>query len=103
MNECETLLAIHLKELGVSFEQQFPVCVERRWKWDFYLPEHRIAIEIDGFFRGRHGAGWGGDYEKQNWGTMLGFRCLRFSTSEVKKGKAKAFLQDWLQNSHAGT
>jgi very-short-patch-repair endonuclease len=73
-----------------------PVCADRKWRWDFFLPDHRIVIEVDGYFKGRHGAGWGSDNEKANHGTMAGVRVLRFSTKDVETGKAKAFLSVWL-------
>lgn len=87
-------LAIHLKELGLAFRQNVKVTYGRRWEWDFFLPDHRMAIEVDGFFKGRHGAGWGSDYEKQNWGTVNGIRVLRFTSTEAKNGKAKAYLAE---------
>lgn len=95
-SEGEEVLAIHLTELGLLFVRQYGVIGNRKWKWDFYLPVEHIAIEVDGYFKGRHGKGWGADYEKQNTGTMLGYRVLRFSSTEAKNGKAKEFLQEWL-------
>jgi len=67
----------------------------RRWRWDFTLPDELIAIEIDGFFKGRHQA-FGKDYEKQNFGVMRGWRVLRFTTRDVLRGRAKAFLKEYL-------
>jgi very-short-patch-repair endonuclease len=96
VNVGQVLMATHLRELGLAFAEQVPVTDGRRWKWDFLLPDYRIVIEVDGYFKGRHGAGWGSDNEKANHGTMAGIRVLRFSTDDVKRGKAKAFLQEWL-------
>ena len=96
INIGETLLGIHLSELGLAYRTQVPVCMGRRWRWDFFLVDHRIAIEVDGYFRGKHGSGYGSDNAKQNHGTMNGMRVLRFSTDDVKTGKAKEFLQQWL-------
>jgi very-short-patch-repair endonuclease len=95
VNVGQTLLAIHLKELQLEFREQYQFH-HRKWRLDFYLPEHRIGIEVDGYFAGKHGAGYGADNEKQNTATMCGIRMLRFSTNDVKRGKAKEFLQDWL-------
>jgi len=96
MNQGQILLAIHLKELGVLFRQQEPVCPERKWRLDFYLQDYGIGIEVDGYFAGKHGAGYGSDNEKSNTATMLGIRMLRFSTNDVKRGKAKQFMEQWL-------
>ena len=97
-SEAEEVFALHLAELGIDFVRQVPVTEGRRWTWDFALlgPHRGIVVEVDGFFKGRHGKGWGSDYEKQNWATMNGIRCLRFSSTEAKNGKAKEFLQEWL-------
>jgi very-short-patch-repair endonuclease len=92
----EILMSMHLKELGLEFDTEVPVCESRRWRWDFLLTESNVAIEVDGFFKGRHGAGWGADNEKRNVGTMMGYRVLVFSTKSVLKGEAKAFLQEHL-------
>jgi very-short-patch-repair endonuclease len=96
-SQAEILFAKHLKELGLGFRTNVPVVIGRRWRWDFELSSHRIAIEIDGYFKGRHGAGWGADNEKRNTGTMLGWRVLVFSTNYVFNGKAKEFLEDYLK------
>lgn len=97
----EILLATHLDELGLQYRREWRFYHPRRWRFDFVLgdfvgqywePNH-IAIEIDGYFKGRHGAGWGSDNDKQNHGTMLGWRILRFSTNDVMRGRAKEFLR----------
>lgn len=92
----EDLLAVHLKELGLCFLKQERFVQSRKWRWDFTIPTARIAIEIDGYFKGRHGAGWGADNEKRNTGTMMGYRVLVFSTKDVLNGTAKEFLKSWL-------
>lgn len=89
------LLAKHLKELGLKFCTEVYVTPLRKWRWDYVLTDHRIAIEIDGYFMGRH-QGWGKDNDKQNYGVMLGWRPLRFSTNDVLRGRAKAFLAEHL-------
>lgn len=89
----EDLLAIHLGELRLRFDRQVPVCAERKWRLDFTLPDFGVAIEVNGFFKGRHGAGWGADYEKLNTATMRGWRVLTFSTQDVARGTAKEFLR----------
>lgn len=113
-SQAEDLLAIHLSELKLKFIRQVPVCADRKWKWDFAITSvhssvlfpnreveskyHavRIAIEVDGYFKGRHGAGWGADNEKRNTGQMLGWRVLVFSTKDVLNGTAKEFIKSWL-------
>ena len=100
-NVGQILMATHLKELGLGFCEQFKFHQDRKWLLDFYLPEYAIGIEIDGYFAGKHGAGYGSDNEKQNTATMSGIRMLRFSTNAVKRGEAKQFLSEWLSNGHS--
>jgi very-short-patch-repair endonuclease len=97
----QILLGTHLKELGYKVEYERRVCLEHKWRWDVCIlePSGRdtgIAIEIDGFYKGKHGAGFGSDYEKQNTGVMGGMRVLRFTNKDVLRGKAKDFLARYL-------
>ena len=97
-NVGQILMAKHLTEMGLAFTEQVPVCPGRRWTWDFFLPEYRIAIEIDGFYKGAHGVGWGADHEKQNYGIMeRGIRVVRFTVREVERGKAREYLEAWFR------
>jgi len=58
----------------------------RRWKFDFALPDHLIAIELEGL-GGRHQrtAGFRADMEKYNTATSMGWRVLRFTGSDLSK------------------
>lgn len=96
-NVGQILMATHLKELGIEYWEQHRFHQDRKWLLDFYLPEYSIGIEIDGYFKGRHGAGWGADNEKSNIATLCGIRMLRFSTQDVKTGKAKDFLDEFVK------
>ena len=93
----QRLLRIHLKELGVKTIPEYRFYQERRWRFDLASEELRIGFECDGFYHGKHGAGWGNDNEKQNVAQMLGWRVLRFTNEEIASGKAKQFLQEWLK------
>ena len=53
----------------------------RRWRFDYAIPEVKIAIEVEGgvYTQGRHTRpiGFLGDMEKYNTATSLGWRLLR--------------------------
>lgn len=53
----------------------------RRWRFDYALPEHRLAIEVEGgvWTAGRHirAQGFLGDMEKYNTAAVLGWRLIR--------------------------
>jgi very-short-patch-repair endonuclease len=101
-NLVHELFAKHLTELGLEFGREVQFHSVRRWRWDFTLPEHGVAIEIQGaIWAGRKGGHTGGkgmqrDMDKRNAGVMLGWRLLTFSTQDINRGRAKAFLKEHL-------
>jgi very-short-patch-repair endonuclease len=61
----------------------------RKWRFDYAILKHHIAIEIEGgvFAGGRHttGVGYKGDCEKYNEATILGWRVLRYTKEDHGK------------------
>ncbi|MFP5340729.1 MAG: DUF559 domain-containing protein [Gammaproteobacteria bacterium] len=70
---------------------------DRRWRFDFAWPDRMLAVEVEGavWTGGRHtrGSGYVKDMEKYNRAAVLGWRVLRFSTEQVKRGEAVAALR----------
>lgn len=113
-NGAHVLFEKHLKELDLYATKETRFHDKRKWRFDFLLYRWsgtgllaariaeplRIAVEIEGaiWSRGRHtrGKGYQADLDKYNAATMLGYRVLRFSTADILRGRAKAFLQEWL-------
>ncbi len=57
---------------------------KRRWRFDAAIPDHRIAIELEGFGLNHQGhAGFNADCEKYNTATSLGWRVLRFTANHL--------------------
>lgn len=56
----------------------------RRWRFDYALPNKKIAIEIDGglWVSGRHNraSGYIKDMEKFNSASILGWRILKYQS-----------------------
>ena len=116
--EAQILLAEHhLPELGLVClcEQYFSE--ERNWRFDVFIPQLHLAIEIHG---GQHTGGhrrgaWSGkeaarrkakglvdtpqedEYTKLNAAQMAGFRVLQFTNEQVKDGRAKAFIAGYVK------
>lgn len=91
-SEGEAVLSLHLKAHNIEFVQEFRFNPERKWRADFHLVDTKILIEVEGgvWSNGRHtrGKGYIGDMEKYNSAAVLGYKVLRFSTEQVKSGKA---------------
>jgi hypothetical protein len=86
----EELLALHLRGFGILFEREFLFHPTRKWRFDFFLREVNVGIEVDGGNNGRHQrrAGFEGDCYKLNAAALLGIRVLRYTTAMVKAGTA---------------
>lgn len=93
----QILMVMHLKELGyerIVTEYQFHPL--RRWRADIAVLDCRLLIECDGYYKGKHGTGWGNDDEKSNVAQMLGFKILRFNNRQIENGEAKKFISTWM-------
>jgi hypothetical protein len=101
INPAHLLFEKHLQELGIAWNDEWRFHPTRKWRFDYVLYTGKnelsgIAVEIEGsiWSRGRHtrGKGFQADIDKYNCATMRGWRVLRFSTDDVLRGRAKAFL-----------
>lgn len=92
ISEGEETLAFQLKAVKIPFEREYRFAPPRKWRLDFWLPEHKIGVEVEGgvFISGGHnrGKGYEKDLEKYNTATSMGIRLLRYSTDMVIDGRA---------------
>ena len=92
VSEGEATLAQHLKSYNIEFQAEFQFNPERKWRADFYIVGSNVLIEVEGgiWSSGRHtrGKGYLGDMEKYNSAQGLGYSVYRYSTEQVKSGKA---------------
>jgi very-short-patch-repair endonuclease len=63
----------------------------RAWRFDFAWPSQKLAVEVDGR-RHRTCAGQRSDSEKLNEATRMGWRVLRFPSSDWRKAPEWAAL-----------
>lgn len=83
----EGFFEFQLKAWGLTnYVRELRFDPERRSRFDFAFPKHKVAVEIEGgnFVRGRHarGAGRMKDQEKHNRATRQGWRVFYYSTME---------------------
>ena len=61
----------------------------RKWRFDYAIPEHKIALEVEGgvWTRGRHTSpkGFLNDIEKYNTATLMGWRVFRTTPDDLYK------------------
>ena len=76
-------------DLGVECVKEYKFHPDRRWRFDFAIPEYKIAIEIDGgvWTYGRHNRAQGyiADMAKFNEAAALGWVVLKFTPQEQYK------------------
>jgi len=86
-----------LRNYNVVSEYRF---CKRRWRFDYAIPDKKIAIEIEGgvWISGRHNraSGFLKDMEKYNTATILGWRVLRFTPEEFANGEAFKYIKELL-------
>lgn len=99
----DTFTAICLSELRMEVVKEFQFHPTRRWRFDYAIPSHKIALEVEGgvFSKGRHtrGAGYIGDIEKYNEATRLGWRVVRTVPWELNTRKTVQLLRELINNS----
>jgi hypothetical protein len=101
-SELEQEFLYHVKALSIPIPQeQFRVLPDRKFRWDFAWPEHKLAVEIQGgtWSGGAHSRGWGieRDCEKHNLAVLAGWRTLLFTGSMVHSGVAATMLEKALK------
>jgi very-short-patch-repair endonuclease len=73
---------------GYKLDAEHTFAAPRRWKFDFAILSHKIAIELEGM-AGRHQSnkGFRLDCEKYNEATARGWRLLRFVRDDLGLAK----------------
>lgn len=87
--EAENLIFDTLKSLEVEICREYKFLTDRKFKFDFAIPLHKIAIEYEGgiFTGGRHTSalGYAKDCEKYNLAVLNGWRLLRYTIKDIKQ------------------
>lgn len=93
----DTFTALCETELGVKVLMEYRFSPRRKWRFDYAIPQHRVALEVEGgiWTRGRHTRpkGFLGDIEKYNTATLMGWKVLRTTPSELVSTKTVGMLK----------
>ena len=77
----------------------------RRWRFDYAIPEHKIALEVEGgvWTGGRHTSpkGFLNDMEKYNTATLMGWRVFRAIPDELHTNATLQMLRTAMETSAA--
>lgn len=96
VSEPEECLAWQLRAEGLTFDREYRFHESRLWRLDFWFADAKLAVEIDGggFVKGRHGTGVGieKDCEKASHIAMAGYRLMRVTPGQVKRGEALKWI-----------
>lgn len=99
----DAFTAICQSELRIEVVKEYQFHPIRKWRFDYAIPQHKIALEVEGgvFTTGRHtrGAGYIGDIEKYNEATRLGWRVVRTVPWELHTHKTVSLLGELINNS----
>ena len=109
MSHLETLLLAQIVLAGLPVpEREVRLIPGRRFRTDFFFPQARLVVEVDGgqFVPGggRHNrpAGYASDCEKTNELTLLDYRILRVTPEHIRSGKALSWIERGLRRFDPG-
>lgn len=72
-----------LEASGLNYESEFIFSKERKFRFDWAVPQLLVAIEYEGIFSEKSGhttlSGYKKDVEKYNLATKLGWKILRYT------------------------
>lgn len=86
-------------------ETEFRFHPVRKWRLDVAFPDRKIGVEIEGgvWVKGRHttGAGFEADAAKYAEAMCIGWRVLRVTPGQIKRGEAIQWLSKILTRPEA--
>lgn len=91
-----------VSQLRVKVEKELKFHPERKWRFDYAIPEYKIAIEVEGgvWTGGRHtrSQGFLGDVEKYNAAAVLGWRLLRVVPTTLMSSNTLQMIHQCIEN-----
>lgn len=91
----EELLARQFAEAGIPATREFRFHPSRRWRFDFSIDDHYLAVEIDGGQYAHAGGRHAGDPDREKLAeaAILGWRVIRASPKQVRSGQALEWIR----------
>lgn len=89
-------------DLKIEVVKEYMFHPTRKWRFDFAIPSHKIAIEIDGgvWNYGRHNRAQGyiADMKKFNAAASLGWIVLKFTPDEQYRRATFDIIRETIKN-----
>jgi very-short-patch-repair endonuclease len=104
MSKIEEMLALHLRADKIEFQREWmPMWDGRKFRFDFALIDHKLAIECDGGIwmkKGAHNTGTAmqRDRDKDELALLNGWTVYRVTESMVKSGRAINTIKALINN-----
>jgi hypothetical protein len=97
MSQYDMFTAAVKAALHVECVKEFRFHETRKWRFDYAIPEYRVALEVEGgvWTEGRHTRprGFLGDMEKYNSAEVMGWMVLRTTPSKLMTSDTIRMLQ----------
>ena len=100
MTDAQTLLQIHLSELGLPTVSEYRFLSDRRFRFDLANVKRKLAFECcGGHWTGGHRRAGAItlDYAKMNLATANKWRCYWFTNEQILSGQAREFMRNVLE------
>lgn len=86
---------------GVEIVKEYRFHPVRKWRFDYAIPDSKVAVEVDGavWVGGRHNrpAGYIADMEKLNTAASMGWLVLRITTDDRFCTKTVKMIKDTVE------
>lgn len=93
-------------DLKVECVKEYKFHPTRKWRFDYAIPAHKIALEVEGgvWTGGRHTSpkGFLGDMEKYNTATAMGWRLLRTTPERLCSNETLQMVRDIIAGDQSG-
>jgi very-short-patch-repair endonuclease len=85
----EEIVVYVLTDAGIKYEREYKAIKDRRFRYDFYLPDYNILIEVQGgqyMAKSGHNSikGLDRDYEKCNLAQINGYTILQYGSNYIR-------------------
>ena len=98
----DLFISICRNEIGVECIKEHQFYQKRKWRFDYAIPVHKIAVEVDGgvWINGRHNraSGYVKDLDKFNVAASMGWVVLKFTQDNLLRSATLDLIKETIKN-----